>query len=121
VLYQLVQKRHHVAVQRLRVNVVALRKHVENVADAARLTQHVPDFATDLVEAEIRATAYAEDNGAGSEVGRSRLAVANKNTVDRDAQSCHVPLFYDEGTAPRAIIPPSEQIAEMPTRRKTPA
>lgn len=120
-LDQLLQKRHHVAGQRLRINVVALRKHVENLADAARLAQHVPDFATDLVEAEIRADAHAQDNDAASEVGRSRLPVVDKNTVNRDAQSCHVPLFYDEGTAPRAIIPPSEQIAEMPTRRKTPA
>ncbi|HML08069.1 MAG TPA: hypothetical protein VK430_08095 [Xanthobacteraceae bacterium] len=93
------QERHHIAGKGFRINVMAFGKHIENSADAARLAQHIPDFAGHAIEAEIRAGAHTQDNNAVVDVGRFQLAVANKDALDRDVQSCHVTLFQNVDNA----------------------
>lgn len=103
-LDQCLQEWRHVASQCFRIDIVALRERLEDLADTARLGEHVPDFGCHCVEAEIRAGAYAQDNGATIEVGRSRLHVLNKNAIDRDAHSCQAPLLRGEDEALRNVL-----------------
>ncbi len=56
-------------------------------ADAARFGEHVPNFAGDSVETEIRAGAHAQDNDTAVEVGGLRLALLHENAIKGDAQS----------------------------------
>jgi len=78
---------------------MAFRKQVENLADTARLGEHVPNFGCHSVEAEIRAGTHAQDNDATIEVGGSWLLVLHKNAIDRYAQSCLAPLLRGEDEA----------------------
>src|SRR5476651_221717 len=83
---------------------MAFRERGENLADTARLGQHVPDFGCHSVEAEITAGAHAQDNDVTIEVSRSRLLVLDKNAVDRDAaQRCQAPLLRGEDEALRIV------------------
>ena len=102
-LDQCLQEWRHVAGQGFRIDIMAFRKRVENLADAARLGEHVPNFGCYSVEAEIRAGTHAQDNDAAIEVGGSRLLVLHKNAIDRYAQSCLAPLLRGEDEAIRKL------------------
>lgn len=82
------QEWRDVAAQSFRIDIMVLRQRLEYLADPARRGQHVPNFGSHSVEAEIRAGAYAQNNHAAVEVGRPRLLILNKHAVDRDTHSC---------------------------------
>jgi hypothetical protein len=117
-LDQRLQEWRHVAGQGFRIDIMAFRKRVENLADATRLGEHVPNFGCHSVEAEIRACTHAQDNDATIEVGGSWLLVLHENAIDRYAQSCLAPLLRGEDEALRNL-PDVVALRHPATARRT--
>src|SRR5215831_14786525 len=64
-----------------------LRKPAQNLADLARLGEHVPDFGSDLIEVKIGAGTDAQDNNATINVGRGQCVIPHQDTVVCDTQA----------------------------------
>jgi hypothetical protein len=60
---------------------------VKNVANAARLREHAPDFGGHAIKVEIRTGPHAQYDYATVNIDRGWFTVLNKDTIGCDAQS----------------------------------
>src|SRR4029077_11180936 len=79
--HQVLEERSHVARQRLRINVMLLRKTVKNSANRTRFSEHAPDFSRHRIEVEISARARAQNNDTPVDARCGQLSILNENTV----------------------------------------
>jgi hypothetical protein len=74
---------------------------VKNFADAARLSEHAPDFCGYRVKIEIRSRPQAQDDDAAVNISRRRFFVLNKDAIDCDTQCCGTPLLRGDDETQR--------------------
>jgi hypothetical protein len=77
---------------------------VKNIADAARLGEHAPNFSGYGVKIEIGTGPQTQNDDATINTGGSRLIIMNNDTIDCDTQSCRAPLLRGSDKTQRASI-----------------